>query len=170
MYVIVARSASYVRGCRQTDVSVRPLSVCTDNNWFLPLVYESRTHASAYWDFENTIFTEPSKSLRIACSGTRFWRSFLLNWWKNKISQIRPGTDLRGHAWRSDVGRSLETRWWAVTDSCGQLPSVLNFLTHTFLKWQCRRFAHPCPAGICLVYLIMEKVNHDVKLLSPVIA
>ena len=105
---IIARSASYVRRCSKTHVSVRPFFVLrAENNWFLSRVYEPTTHASVYWDFEIMILTAPEKTshkvkLRLKVGTLRdrflntFGRSFLKNVAKTCRSWLscqRPGND-----------------------------------------------------------------------------
>ena len=87
-------------------LSVCPF-VCPENNWFLRLVYEPRTRARGYWDFENMILTAPEKTshkvklrLKVGTLGDQFLntfgRSFLKNIIKTCRSELscqRPGND-----------------------------------------------------------------------------
>ena len=42
--------------------------------------------------------------------------------------------------------------WKWPSSECRNCDVSTTYSSCLLMKWQCRRFAHPCPAGICLVY------------------
>ena len=103
--IFIARSASYVRRCSKTDVSV--LLLRAENIWFLSRVYEPTTRAPVYWDFEIMILKAPEKTshkVKLRLKGgtlgdqflNTFGRSFLKNVAKtcrSRLSCQRAGND-----------------------------------------------------------------------------
>ena len=72
----------FLRSYGASKLEFRP-SVCPENNWILQRVYEPTTHASVYWDFENTILKVPEKKLQklklsfnTGMFGINFWTCF----------------------------------------------------------------------------------------------
>ena len=117
----------------------RPSVVCTDNNWFLPLVYEPRTRARGYWDFENMILRAPEKRchkvklrLKVGTLGDRFLNTFGRSFLKNvaktcrsRLSCQRPGNDHQMTGRHCDVPANVS--WsclmkWTVSAIRASLP------------------------------------------------
>ena len=129
---VIARSASYVRGCSQTDVSVL-LLLRPENNWFLPRVYEPTTHASVYWDFEIMILKAPEKNshkvklrLKVGTLGDRFLNTFARSFLKNvaktcrsRLSCQRPGNDHQLSGRHCDVPANVSWSCLMKVDSIG---------------------------------------------------
>ena len=136
---VIARSASYVRRCSKTDVSVSSSFVRSKNNWFLPRVYEPTTHASVYWDFEIMILKAPEKNshkvklrLKVGTLGDRFLNTFGRSFLKNvaktcrsRLSCQRPGNDHQLSGRHCDVPANVS--WsclmkWTVSAIRASLP------------------------------------------------
>ena len=45
--------------------------------------------------------------------------------------------------------------WKWLSSECRNCDVSTTYSSCLLMKWQCRRFAHPCPAGICLVVVTM---------------
>ena len=57
--------------------------------------------------------------------------------------------------------------WKWLSSECRNCDVSTTYSSCLLMKWQCRRFAHPCPAGICLVRDFRAAAGENFEDLRP---
>ena len=132
---VIARSASYVRGCRQTDVSV--LSSVRKIIDFFGL-YMNPGHVLQSIGTLQTWFLQNPRKVKLRLKAGLFGDPVLTLFFEKRCKNVA-------------IVIIVSPAWKWPSSECRNCDVSTTYSSCLLMKWQCRRFAHPCPAGICLV-------------------
>ena len=130
--IIIARSASYVRGCSQTDVSVRSVRFVRKIIDFCE-GYMNPGHVQQSIGTLQTWFFQMLRKVKLRLKAGLFGDPVLTLFFENRYKNV-PVVIIVSPAWK-----------WPSSE-CRSCDVSTTYSSCLLMKWQCRRFAHPCPA------------------------